>query len=228
MKYRTEYSIREATGFKYHILKKLCLGNAVERNIFYKYINKYEGGQFYSLTLRKIYKEVYDIEAGLGTYGCFTTNFRPHVRLGNYCSIAPGVQRLVGNHPYDTISTYPLFFNTSFGAIDEPYYCEHTLEIGNDVWIGVNAIITGNCERIGDGAIIGAGAVVTKNIPDYAIVAGCPAKVIKYRFDEDTIKKIKASNWYDLSPEQLKKVVPFATDINEFIIQAKGISGEKS
>lgn len=217
MIYREEYSKREAKGIKYKVLKKLCLGNSIFRNIFYKYINVKEGGQFYSKTLRKIFKEVYDIDAGIGSYGCFTTNFRPHVKIGNYCSIAPGVQRLVGNHPYDSVSTHPLFFNKLFGAVNEDIYHEHKLVIGNDVWIGVNAIITGNCEKIGNGAIIGAGAVVTKNVPDYAVVAGCPAKVIKYRFDTDTINEIEKSEWFNYSPEQLKDYVCHAKDIPVFL-----------
>lgn len=155
----------EPDSLKYRILKWLYQSNPITLRLFYKYINKYEGGQFYSTTLRRIFKELYDIEAGIGSYGCFTTNFRPHVRIGNYCSIAPGVQRLVGNHPLNLASMHPIFYDPSFGCTSESRYQHHTLKIGHGVWIGVNAIITGNCEEIGDGAVIGAGAIVTHNTP---------------------------------------------------------------
>ena len=129
----------------YKLLKKMYLSNPITRRLFFKYIEKNEGGQFYSSTLRRIFRDQYDISVGIGSYGCFTDGFRPHVTIGNYCSIAPGVQRLVGNHPYSNISTYPLFYKKEFGALSETVYDEHTLHIGHDVWIGVNAIITGNC-----------------------------------------------------------------------------------
>lgn len=202
---------------KFKLLKKLCLGNSAERTLFYKYINKYEGGQFYSKTLRRIYKETFDIEVGFASYGCFTTNFRPHVRVGNYCSIAPGVQRLVGNHPMTDISTHPIFHLKEFGYVSKTRYNEHTLHIGHDVWIGVNAIITGNCEKIGNGAVIGAGAVVTKNVEPYSIVAGIPAKVIGYRFTLEERQLLETSKWFDFTPSQLKDAIPYADNVNMFV-----------
>jgi len=187
------------------------------RNIFYWYINKYEGGQYYSKTIRKIYKEVYDIDVGIGTYGCFNGNFRPHCTIGNYCSIAPGVHRLVGNHPLNMISTHPLFHLKDFGACTETKYEYHHINIGNDVWIGTNAVILSGCESIGNGAVIGAGAVVLKDIPPYAVVGGVPAKLIKYRFDEKTIKKIEDSKWWSLSPDELLPYIKYADNINVFL-----------
>lgn len=167
---------------KYSVLKRMYLGNKISKHFFYRYIEKNEGGQLYSTTLRRIFKEQYDIDAGIGTYGCFTDGFRPHVKIGNYCSIAPGVQRLVGNHPYSNVSTHPLFYKKEFGALSETHYDEKHLTIGNDVWIGVNAIITGNCSKIGDGAIIGAGAVVTHDVPDFSIVGGYQPKLSSIDF----------------------------------------------
>jgi acetyltransferase-like isoleucine patch superfamily enzyme len=84
------------------------------------------------------------------------------------------------------------------------------LEIGNDVWIGQSAIILRQVSKIGDGAVIGAGAVVTKDVPDYAIVAGSPAKVIRYRFSQENIQKLKKEQWWNKSIEELKE------SINEF------------
>lgn len=71
------------------------------------------------------------------------------------------------------------------------------LEIGNDAWIGQYALILYSCDQIGDGAVIGAGSIVTSDVPGYAIVVGNPARVLKYRFDDKTISKLKAIKWWD-------------------------------
>ena len=197
------------------------------RRLFHVYIDKFEGGQFYSYTLRKIFKEVYDIDAGIGTYGCFTTNFRPHVTIGSYCSIAPGVQRLVGNHPMTDVSTHPLFHLERFNGLATRYESHH-LTIGNDVWIGVNAVITGNCEHIGNGAVVGAGAIVTHNVAPYTIVAGNPARVIRYRFDKGIQEKLEDTNWFDLSPDELKEAIPYAHSPLDFCDKINEIKRRQS
>ena len=217
MEYKKNYEKIYMGGVKYKALKKMCVGNAIFRNLFYRYINKHEGGQFYSPTLRRIFKELYDIDAGVGTYGCFTTNFRPHVKIGNYCSIAPGVQRLVGNHPLNEITKHPIFHKKEFGLCKETRYNENKLNIGNDVWIGVNAIILSSCHFIGNGAVIGAGAVVTKDVPPYAIVAGVPATIIRYRFDQETINELEKIKWFERKPDELKQYCAFADDVPKFI-----------
>lgn len=199
------------------------MSNRITRKIVTLLIINKEGGQFYSQTLRKIFKDAYDINVGIGTYGCFSTNFRPHVNIGSYCSIAPGVQRLVGNHPISSVSTHPLFYKKELGGVKETKYDYHTLEIGHDVWIGVNAIITGNVEYIGNGAIIGAGAIVTHNVEPYTIVAGSPAKVIRKRFDQQTIEKIEKSRWWELSFYDLKKIAYSADDIDLFLSKVSKI-----
>ena len=83
--------------------------------------------------------------------------------------------------------------------------------IGNDVWIGQRVVVKSGC-RIGDGAVVGAGAVVTKDVPPYAIVGGVPAKVIRMRFSEDIIERLKEIKWWDYSDDRLKAIGPYMDD----------------
>ena len=80
--------------------------------------------------------------------------------------------------------------------------------VGNDVWIGHGVTIVSSCEKIGNGAVIGAGSVVTKDVPPYSIVTGVPAKVIKYRFSEEIINALEDSCWWKLQPEELMEFYP--------------------
>lgn len=108
--------------------------------------------------------------------------------IGSYCSIAPGVQFLLGGeHQINSISTYP--FKVKVFGYEREAGSKGNIVIKDDVWIGTNAIICSGI-TIGQGAIVAAGAVVTKDIPPYAIVGGNPAKIIKYRFDENCIKRL--------------------------------------
>jgi len=130
--------------------------------------------------------------------------------IGKFCSIAPGVKIGFGKHPTNLLSTSPLFytnknvFRDAFVIKKDFNEFEETI-IGNDVWIGMNSIILDGV-IIGDGSIIGAGAVVTKNVEPYSIVAGVPAKVVKYRFDEDIIKLLLESKWWDLPKEDIIEI----------------------
>lgn len=211
----------------YPLVKKIYLSNRIGRKIVEVFVINKEGGQFYSKTLRRIFKEQYDIDAGLGTYGCFTDLFRPHVSIGKYCSIASGVHRLVGNHPIENVSTHPLFYKKEFGGISETRYDYHRLSIGHDVWIGVNSVILGKCERIGNGAIIGAGSIVTHNVEPYSIVAGNPARHIRYRFPKEVIEKIEKSEWWELNHDDLRKIAVYGNNIDLFIDYVNKIKNGK-
>ncbi len=128
--------------------------------------------------------------------------------IGNFCSIAAGVGIGGGAHKIDAVSTSPVFnkgrnvFKKNFGQIEfSPY---KTTVIGNDVWIGNRALVLQGV-KIGDGAIVGAGSVVTKDVEPYTIVAGNPARVIRKRFDDETVSKLIESKWWDMSDNELAK-----------------------
>lgn len=104
------------------------------------------------------------------------------------------------------------FNNRAFSGLDVKDVERHTLEIGHDVWIGHGATIVSSCHHIGNGAVVAAGTVVTKDVPPYAIAGGVPAKILRYRFDEDVQVKLEASKWWELTPEELYK---FYTEIEQ-------------
>ena len=150
------------------------------------------------------------------------------VEIGSFCSIAPGVNIAQGNHYTDTVSTHPFLYNKYYKEtfkIDDSDYKKIGLKdknlktyIGNDVWIGINAIIKRGI-KIGDGAIIGAGSVVTKDVPDYAVIAGVPGKIISYRFSSDCIQRLKSieRKWWTLDQDELSLVFGNMYDINDFL-----------
>ena len=120
--------------------------------------------------------------------------------IGRYCSIAAGVWIAPGDHPTKWLSSSPAMYDQSAFGFSEahmrrkpvktkPWTPSKRVTIGNDVWIGHDAFVRQGV-KIGDGAIVAAHAVVTKDVPPYAIVGGVPARVIKYRFDEATIKEL--------------------------------------
>lgn len=122
-----------------------------------------------------------------------------YAEIGKFCSISWNVSIGGANHNYHRLSTHPFSFIKKYGFAESGggySSFENPLIIGNDVWIGCNSVILRGI-HIGNGAVIGAAAVVTKDIPPYAIVVGNPAKVIKYRFSEQLIEKLQVMKWWD-------------------------------
>ena len=145
--------------------------------------------------------------------------------IGRYCSIAVNVIIGADEHPIDWLSTSPVqykndeFFSFSAGQKRELKSDELKTMIGNDVWIGANACIKRGV-NVGDGSIIGAGSVVTKDVPPYAIVGGIPAKVIRYRFSEETIRQLVELAWWNRERKELLGL-PFH-DVNACIEKLRG------
>lgn len=167
-------------------------------------INRLEGGEIYSPSLREIFRRYHGVEIGAYTHGgCFVPHaFGRNTRIGRYTSIAKSAFAATLDHPTEFKGMHGFFFNSNLGYTD--HMREYSqLVIGNDVWLGHNAVIGSNVTSIGDGAVIGAGAVVFKDVPPYALVVGNPGRVVRYRFSRDTINRLLQERWWDQDIEQL-------------------------
>ena len=135
------------------------------------------------------------------------------LKIGRFCSIACGARFLFtsGNHSLKSLSTYtfPIFFEEwelDRADITSAWDNKGDIIVGNDVWIGFESVILSGV-TIGDGAIIGARAVVTKDVPPYTIVGGVPAKPIRKRFDDETIAALEALRWWDWPAEKIRRSI---------------------
>lgn len=187
-------------------------------NAYVRFLLKKEG-QGKSTIARKYFKKRYKVDVGLYSYGgCFDPNFNTggEVSLGRYCSIANDVHYFGANHPVSYVSTSAYFYNKSLGYEVKDVQRE-TLEIGNDVWIGYGTIILSGCHKIGNGCVIGAGSIVTHDIPPYAIAVGNPAKIIKYRFTLQEQEKLEKSRWWDQPPEEIMRYYDHIDNLDLFL-----------
>lgn len=143
--------------------------------------------------------------------------------IGSFCSIANKVSIGATKHPMDSVSTHPFTYRTEFGSLlgadklsaQDDHESERT-ELGNDIWVGHGVIIMPGI-KINHGAIIGAGAVVTKDIPPYSVVAGIPAKVIKFRTSSENIDKLLSIAWWNWSRDTIKNNINDFDNIDNFI-----------
>ncbi len=180
------------------------------RGLAIRIICNLEGGQFWSETFRELMKQYYNVEIGNYSYGpCLNPgNLPPGTKVGNYCSFGPNIRVFRRNHPLQFASTHPFFFNSRLGIIEVDSIeavISNPLNIMHDVWVGSDVIITPGCHFIGIGAVVAAGAVVTKDVPNFVVVAGNPARIIKSRFSEEICRELLESRWWEY---QLADLLP--------------------
>lgn len=145
--------------------------------------------------------------------------------MGSFCSIGARTRiGGLGRHPTNWISTHPAFYSPLAQAgitfCDKSHFTELSrVQVGNDVWIGAGSMVLDGV-RIGDGAIIAAGAVVTRDVEPYAIVGGVPARVIRYRFDAASIAQLLELRWWDWPLDQLRQASHLFRDDSSGAVQA--------
>lgn len=146
-------------------------------------------------------------------------------QIGKYSCIGPNVRTTSGVHPTEFVSMHPAFYSLRGQAgftyskkqlFDEQMDGEYHTIIGNDVWIGDSALLMEGI-HIGNGAVVAAGAIVTKDVPPYAVVAGVPAKVIKYRFEKEIYEQLEGTKWWDKGEEWIEKHSGAFCNVREFI-----------
>lgn len=165
--------------------------------------------------------------SGLGAFSYTTDGHVYATRIGRYCSIARAINIGQTDHPMDWLSTSPVQFRSAFKFATGAKF-EHKAEydadaplpelerkahlatrrvttVGNDVWIGHGAIVIGGVD-VGDGAVIAAGAVVTRDVEPYSVVAGVPARVMRRRFPDDIVERLLASAWWEYAPWQMRHI----------------------
>ena len=188
-------------GFLRGLVQRLCL--------------RLEGDAMFSPTWREILKEHHSVRIGRYSYGdVLKPGLLPAGTIvGNYCSIGTGLIVRRRNHPTERPIMHPFFYNSRLGLLAKdtiPKDQDNPLKIGHDVWIADRVTILPGCKVIGNGAVIAAGSIVSRDVPPYAIVGGVPARLIKVRFNDDRIAKIEASRWWESPIAELVANPPFS------------------
>lgn len=201
--------------------RKDCL---FEDNVTIDSFDRFEG-------MNRLTTDVTFLTSSIG-YASYIGNrsFIKNTKIGRYTCIATDVMTVAGSHPTSKfVSVHPAFYSTrkqsgftyvredkfsDFNYIDENQ--KFTVMIGNDVWIGSGVKIMEGV-TIGDGAVVAAGAIVTKDVPPYAIVGGVPAKIIKYRFDGETIKKLLELKWWEKDQAWIKSHADDFDDVEKLL-----------
>ncbi|MCD8151344.1 MAG: CatB-related O-acetyltransferase [Clostridiales bacterium] len=150
--------------------------------------------------------------------------------VGNFCSISYNVSLGAGSHPMGRITGSAAFYQPRFGLVDKASYSSTSQQtiIGHSVWIGCNAVVMGGI-NIGNGAVIGAGAVVTHDVKPYEIVAGVPAAHLRWRFSQETIELLEKLKWWEWNDEQLKANRElFSEELSDSICEKLKLLNEES
>lgn len=190
------------------LLERLSERGGLARKLSTILALRLEGGELHSSTYRRLLERDQRIVFGAHSYGLRSQGVYvdPETTIGRYVSIGAGVKIYNRNHPSDRICQHPYFFNTGLGADPEHAVDYVGLVIESDAWLGANVVVTPAVRRIGFGAIVAAGSVVTKDVGDFEIVGGIPAKVIGQRFDAATKAAVERGAWWESEPSELRDV----------------------
>jgi len=166
--------------------------------------------------------QILNCSIGRYSYCSYDCKFE-NVEVGSFCSISDHVYIGGAEHPTDWVSTSPVFQNVKNSGPTKRFShfnlqpLKRTI-IGSDVWIGHNAAIKQGV-RVGHGAVIGSNAMVSKDVPPYAIVGGVPASIIRYRFDPDTIEALLKSEWWMLPDDEIQQYASVIQNPKEFLLR---------
>lgn len=195
---------KNASIYKNAFVKNSTLGDNVKVGDFGRIENSVFGRNVDLQRFSMIYN------SNMGDYSYVGRNFTCwHATIGKFCSISWNVGIGGANHDYTRVSQHAFLYASQFGMMSadmQPGYdrFESLCEIGNDVWIGCNAVVCRGV-RIGDGAVIAAGAVVTKDVEPYTIVGGVPAKLIKRRCPKELAERLIKLEWWNMEPSFIKE-----------------------
>ncbi|MBT2518468.1 CatB-related O-acetyltransferase [Streptomyces sp. ISL-90] len=173
------------------------------------FIARLEGGELRSATLRRVLQEWHDVEVGAHSYGSLLTPGMADrfTSIGRYVSIGPNVRRFGAAHPVDGLTMHPYWYNPALGMVNNERDVDRTpIVIESESWIGANVTILPGCRRIGIGAVVGAGSVVTKDVADFAIVVGNPARQIGIRLSEMLRSRLLAERPWEYAPARAARM----------------------
>lgn len=199
--------------FLWSKLVKKCRGVSVYNSIIHSTSKIESGTQFVNSSIDRY---------SFCGYDCEIVN----CEIGGFCSIANNVKIGGARHPLEWVGMSPVFYsgrdsiNKKFSRFDRDV--DKTTIIGHDVWIGAGAFIIQGV-KVGNGAVIGAGSVVTHDVEDYGIVAGNPAKLIRKRFSEDVVKELLKIKWWNFTEKELEYFAQFIKDPSVFIEEVNKI-----
>lgn len=177
-------------------------------------LRKHLPRQFTSEVLRDFFRKRYSIDIGLYSYGCFDPErIASGTTIGRYCSFANTARIFNGNHGLKFLSLHPYLYNVKLGFVDMESISRSKCIVEDDAWVGHASSVLPHVRVIGRGSVIGAGSVVTCDVPRYAIVAGNPARLVRYRFPDSIIDEIESSEWWKMSDLELKRLIRVNPDM---------------